>query len=112
VLLLDGVDPHGRYRPFCDRCGSKLTSSALPLGQARRVAEAHARNTGHDVRIEPWESFALIELVRASECGGPFAGASAAPEPSAELAQLRARENYRPGCRCRHCDAARASGDR
>jgi hypothetical protein len=70
VLLLDGVDPLGQYRPFCDRCADKLASSALRLGQARRIAEAHARNTHHDVRIEPWDSFQLIELVRPPGSGG------------------------------------------
>lgn len=70
VLFLDGVDPLGMYRPFCDACGEKLVSSAVRLHQARLLAEHHARKAQHDVRIEPWDSFQLIELVPAPGSGG------------------------------------------
>jgi hypothetical protein len=112
VLMLDGVDPLGRYRPFCDRCGDKLASSAVRLDDARRLAQAHAQRTHHDVRIEPWDSFALIELVTRNEDGGPFAGMPPWPEAPASGVRDDCPTDYRPGCSCRLCDAARAQRDR
>lgn len=109
--MLDGVDPLGQYRPFCDRCGDSLCSSALRLGQARQLAEGHARRTRHDVRIEPWDSFALIELVSAAEAGGPFAGQPPTPVDRPRTPHTEdPRWQYRAGCSCRYCEQARQTG--
>jgi hypothetical protein len=108
--MLDGVDPLGQYRPYCDRCGDRLCSSPLRLGQARLLAEGHARRTRHDVRIEPWDSFALVELVAAQELGGPFAGQPPTPPDRPTRSQHEdPRWQYRAGCSCRFCVEARAA---
>jgi hypothetical protein len=108
MLLLDGVDPLGQYRPYCDHCGDKLCNTALRLGQARLLAEGHARRTHHDVRIEPWDSFQLIELVTAAESGGPFAGQPPTPpDRPSRPHEVDPRWQYRAGCSCRYCAAAR-----
>ena len=51
------------YRPYCDDCGERVWEYPISLGRARAVAQAHANATGHPTRIEPWDSYALIELV-------------------------------------------------
>lgn len=56
-------DPRGNFRPFCDRCGDKLWPYPLLIEQARNVAYEHAWRLRHVVRIEPWDSFALVESV-------------------------------------------------
>lgn len=64
-------DYRGNYRPYCDSCGDKLWHFPLLLDQARNVAREHATAQGHLVRIEPWDSFQLIENVYPPEpvCG-------------------------------------------
>lgn len=57
------VDPRASYRPYCDACGDKLWRVPLMLEQARNVGYEHAWRLSHVVRIEPWESFALIESI-------------------------------------------------
>ena len=51
------------YRPYCDQCGEKIVPYPLTLGQARKVADAHCRSRRHEVRVEPWAAFNLVELV-------------------------------------------------
>lgn len=89
-----------------------MGGSGLRLGQARALAATHARAHRHDVRIEPWESFALVELVAAAEFGGPFAGAAGPPQADADAVPHRSRWEYRPGCSCRLCVNDRAARER
>lgn len=107
--MLDGVDPLGQYRPYCDVCGDKLANSALRLEQARRLALGHARRYHHNVRIEPWDSFQLIETVTPDD-SAPFFG-QVPDEPHAvgdRPPPHQAADIPRMGCGCFLCANARS----
>lgn len=93
-------DPRASYRPYCDRCGGKLWDVALMLEQARNVAWEHAFRMRHAVRIEPWDSFALVEAVPVPEfLPGPWPSPEASEEPAEELAADHGYHDERvPGC--------------
>lgn len=67
------------YRAHCDECGAQLQAVGLPLRLARQTAQDHADATGHTVRVEPWETYALVDLIRPRE---PELGDA---DPSVEL---------------------------
>jgi len=60
-----GTQDGGRYRAFCDHCGRNLALAVTTLAGARRLADIHVKIEGHGVRIEPENSYALVEYVPA-----------------------------------------------
>lgn len=55
----------GRYRAYCDECGRNLALAVTTLSGARKLADTHVAIVGHGVRIEPENSYALVEFVSA-----------------------------------------------
>lgn len=55
------------YRSHCDECGEDLEPRPQLLRLTRQVAQDHADATGHAVRVEPAETYALVDLIRPRE---------------------------------------------
>lgn len=60
----NGHDAGRGYRPYCDECGERLWDFPITLHRARLVAQSHANATEHVVRVEPWDSYQLVDLIR------------------------------------------------
>jgi hypothetical protein len=69
-----GHEAGAGYRPYCDPCGDKLVPFPITLHQARLMAQAHANRERHTVRVEPWDSYNLIEAVEPAPVPGGLGG--------------------------------------